>query len=198
MVWVSGPPGAGKTTLVASYLGESGSPAVWYHLDRGDSDPATLFYYLSQAVRHLSLRQAKRLPLLTPEYLPDLEDFGRRFLRNAFARLPAGALLVFDNYHDIAEDSPVHHTLNAALAEVPDAGNVIVISRAPPPAVFARLQLAHTLVALGWEDLCLRAEETAAIAATRVRHLSAEAMEAIHARAGGWVAGVRLLLDRWS
>jgi ATP/maltotriose-dependent transcriptional regulator MalT len=196
VLWVSGPPGAGKTTLIASYLEKSGVPALWYHLDRADSDAATLFYYLAQAVAFSSPRRARRLPLLTPEYLPDLEGFGRRFLRDAFARLPSGTLLVFDNFHEIAEDSPVHRTLNAALAEVPETGNVIVVSRAPPPAVFARLEVTDALVTIGWDELRLSLEETAAIAATRRGDLSSKAVEAIHARTDGWVAGVRLLLDR--
>jgi ATP/maltotriose-dependent transcriptional regulator MalT/DNA-binding SARP family transcriptional activator len=196
VVWVSGPPGSGKTTLVASYLRAVAAPALWYHLDRGDSDPATLFYFLSEAVACLSPPRTRRLPLLTPEYLPDLEGFARRFLRNAFARLPAGACVVFDNYHEVAEHSLVHRTLNAACSEIPQTANLIVISRAPAPAAFARLGVADALATVGWDDLRLTAAETAAIAAARGHATAGGLVETIHVQSDGWVAAVRLLLDR--
>ena len=49
LVWLSAPAGAGKTTLVTDYLASTSTPAIWYQLDAGDTDPATIFHYLSQA-----------------------------------------------------------------------------------------------------------------------------------------------------
>jgi LuxR family transcriptional regulator, maltose regulon positive regulatory protein len=194
VVWVAGPPGSGKTTLVASYLDASRSPAIWYQLDRGDSDPATFFYYLVQAVGAASRSRGRSLPLLTPEYLSDLDGFSRRFFRNAFARLPEGSLLILDNYQEIASDSALHQAVNAAIAEVPNSGNLLVISRMSPPGLFVRAQVAGSLDVLGWEDLRLAPDETAAIVARR-KVLDPQLVATLHERSGGWVAGVRLLLQ---
>jgi LuxR family transcriptional regulator, maltose regulon positive regulatory protein len=195
VVWIAGPPGSGKTTLVASYLEKTSAQAIWYLLDKGDSDPASFIYYLAQAIGAAHRASGKPLPLLTPEYLPDLEGFARRFARTTFQRLPEGYLLVLDNYHEIAADSPLHRMLNAMSAEVPNSANLIVISRAPPPPVFGRARVGGTIETLEWEELRLDPEETAAIVARR-RGFDAKAVAAIHSQSGGWVAGVRLLLER--
>lgn len=41
VVWIAGPLGAGKTTLVASYLEARKHRGIWYQLDAGDSDVST-------------------------------------------------------------------------------------------------------------------------------------------------------------
>src|SRR3954470_7834595 len=41
IVWVSAPPGSGKSTLVASYVEARELRHVWYQADSGDADPAT-------------------------------------------------------------------------------------------------------------------------------------------------------------
>src|SRR2546426_9890797 len=67
-VWVSGPPGCGKTTLGASWLDHASAPYLWYQLDEGDADVATFFYYLSLAAADLEAGEGGRPPPLTPEY----------------------------------------------------------------------------------------------------------------------------------
>ena len=42
LIWVSGPGGCGKTTLVSSYLEARKIPCLWYQVDEGDKEPATM------------------------------------------------------------------------------------------------------------------------------------------------------------
>jgi len=42
LIWVSGPGGSGKTTLVSSYLEDRKIPCLWYQVEEGDKDPATM------------------------------------------------------------------------------------------------------------------------------------------------------------
>lgn len=100
-ICVVGPPGAGKTTLVASWLEASKRGGIWYQIDAGDSDQATFFHYLGLAAQPYARRGQRALPALTPEYLPDVAGFSRRFFRELFSRLPPKFVVVLDNYQDI-------------------------------------------------------------------------------------------------
>lgn len=195
IVWVAGPPGAGKTALIATYLDARKVPGLWYQVDRGDADPATFLYYLGQAARQAAPRKRKPLPLLTPEYLADLPEFARRFFRELYGRLPSKGALILDNYQDVAAKSAFHSVIQEALAEIPDGINVIVISRAEPPHECARA-LANDLIGqIGWEDLRLTLEETAAIAKVR-KELDEETLGSLHDQSNGWAAGLVLMLER--
>jgi LuxR family maltose regulon positive regulatory protein len=196
IAWITGPPGAGKTTLLSGYVESRQRPALWYQIDTGDADIATFFYYLGVAAEVLAeTRHVEPLPALTPEYLPDLPGFTRRFLRQLFAGLPPNALLVLDDYHEVALSSPLHGVIAWALAEIPDGVGCIVASRADPPQECARHSANQVIVTLGWEELRLTHEETAAIALSR--HITDEAVvTASHDRSDGWVAGLILLLGQ--
>jgi len=87
VIWIAGPPGCGKTTLVASYLNARGLPCLWYQIDPEDSDPATFFYYLGQAAKSAAPQKRKPLPFLTPEYQQGIPTFTLRYFEELFARL---------------------------------------------------------------------------------------------------------------
>jgi LuxR family transcriptional regulator, maltose regulon positive regulatory protein len=62
VIWVSGPGGCGKTTLVSSYLQERGVPSLWYQTEEADKDLATFFYHLGRLLRPVSQNAKKTCP----------------------------------------------------------------------------------------------------------------------------------------
>lgn len=190
-IWISGPPGAGKTTLVASWLETRGVPTFWYDADAGDADPAAFFDYLAELARPLLPPRAKRLPYLTPEYLRDLPGFARRFFRRFFAALPPGALLVIDNHH-AAAGHPFDALLREAVGEVPGGAHLIVVSRTEVPSQLLRGVANGLIACIGWNDIRMTPDETAALVRVRFPHASELAAE-LHAVSGGWAAGVVLM-----
>src|SRR5436190_1668203 len=72
-VWIAGPPGAGKTTLVSTYVEARRAPILWYRVQADDADPATFFHYFGLAVAAAGrARRKAALPHLQPEYLLNL------------------------------------------------------------------------------------------------------------------------------
>jgi ATP/maltotriose-dependent transcriptional regulator MalT len=50
-VWIHGAPGAGKSTLVATYLAARGFKPIWYQVDSDDADPGSFFMHLIEATQ---------------------------------------------------------------------------------------------------------------------------------------------------
>ncbi|HEX9079160.1 MAG TPA: BTAD domain-containing putative transcriptional regulator [Desulfuromonadaceae bacterium] len=195
LIWVSAPPGAGKTTLVASWTEARELPALWYRLDAGDGDPATFFYYLGLAARQAAPRYRKPLPIFTPEYQFGLPIFSKRFFEVLSGRLKPPTVIVFDNYHEVPPDSPFHGALRAGLEAVPPGVTVVLISREAPVAAMAGLKAAGGMAALGWEDLRLTLDESEGLAGLCERGgLDPDALRLYHDTAAGWAAGLILLL----
>lgn len=195
IIWITGPPGAGKTTLVADYLDTFALDSIWYQLDQGDNDIATYFYYMSQALVNTDNNTEKSLPPFTPEYLGDLPAFSHKFFRQLFGQLNTPFAVVFDNYHDLPEQSSLHDVLRNGLEEIPDEGCVIFISRLDPPSSMARFQANGKLKVLSWDDLKLTRDESDAIVQLRGYKFSNKALQKLYKRTQGWSAGLILMLE---
>jgi LuxR family transcriptional regulator, maltose regulon positive regulatory protein len=191
-IWVSAPPGAGKTTLVASYLDARRTRSIWYQIDPGDADVSSFFHFLRQALGADKPRK-QRLPLLTPEHSGDIGGFARRFFRIAFAGLARETLLVFDNWQD-CRSNVVDSVLATAISQLPPGIGILVLSREDPGAEFARLRAHKVIAQMGWEDLRFNIEECLALLQSQ-RITDDETARSLHAATDGWPAGLSLLLE---
>ncbi|NJD06263.1 MAG: hypothetical protein FIA97_07160 [Methylococcaceae bacterium] len=196
LVWIDAPGGSGKTMLAASYAEHRGLDALWYQLDERENDTASLFHHLSLAAQQ---REPAAPPLapLTPEYLGGLRSYSRNFFEKLFQRLKPPALLVLDDYHELAEGAALHQLLRDAAESVPVGVNVLVLSRNEPPATYSRLQAHGRLHRLTWAELRLDLQESLGLAELRSDNVAdCRWVEHCHREADGWTVGLILLLNR--
>ena len=194
VVWLTGPPGSGKTTLIADYTARHQIDCLWYQMDRGDADVASFFHFLSEALQQHMGDAHAQLPQFQPECLGDVAAFARSYFREVYRRLST-PLLVFDNFQEIYSDLPLNGVLQQALLELPEDGRVIVLSRTDPPASFASLRARGRLELLGWSELRLTLEECRGVVEVRGASLPDSALGQLYARTQGWAAGVVLMLQ---
>lgn len=190
--WVSAAGGAGKTSLVSSWLDQRGHGVVWYRIDAADRDPATFFHYLGLALAGQRSGRRRPLPHFTPEYLASLRDFTRRYFREFFARLHAPCVVVFDNCHEGTTHSPLEDIIAWALEEAPVGVTIVGVSRKDPGEPFARWMTDTQFVHVAMQDLRLDESEASAIAGARGQ--DGRAVCALLAQVDGWAAGFTLLL----
>lgn len=190
-IWIDAPPGAGKTSLVGSWLDARHIESVWYQVDASDNDLATCISFLVQLARQG--RGRKPLPYLTPEYLHDEAGFARRFVRELFARFSPETVYVFDNCHEAASPA-LHGLLKIAIEELPPSACLVMISRQAPPSEFAKEVANRTLAHLSGDSMHLTLSETRAIV-ERARPDLLPHAKRLQAESNGWAAGLILLLS---
>ena len=193
--WISGPGGSGKTTLIADFLDLKEIPSLWYQVDSLDGDPATFFYYFGRAAESL-LVEEHRPPLLTREYLPQIDIFILHYFETLFQRLRPGSWLVFDNFQDAPAGSPLPRILHTAIQQLPEHLTVSILSRSDPPPLMARFLANRTLKHIGWNQMAFTNHEFMSFLEFSGSKVETPDALRLHLLTRGWIAGVILwLLD---
>ena len=193
IVWLAGAPGAGKTTLVASYLEARHRRHLWYQYDGGDSDSATFLHYLRIAAQQVAGKAAASLPQFTSEPKQDLARFVRSFFRDLFSSVPLPCVIVFDNFHEADATPEQRAALAQGFEEVPDKITIIAISRADPPPEFARLVASGRIARI--DETELRCTEGEAQAILGSQPVDPAQLSRIQRESDGWVAALVLLRE---
>ncbi len=192
--WLEGPPGSGKTALLASFVNAAALDCLWYQVDAEDADPAAFFAcMLAAARRTLGDDAARRLPPPAPEALFGPTGYARRFFAQLFDLAP-NLTVVMDDYHEAPPECPLHDILRVAIEQAPAEALIAVASRSQAPPQLARLRISGVVQTVDWSHLELTADEVAGIAALHGMALGPQQVEHWRDRCGGWAAGLRLLL----
>jgi LuxR family maltose regulon positive regulatory protein len=192
LVVVSTPAGFGKTTLLATWAREAGSPVAWLSLDQDDNDPVRFWRYLAAAIDRAHPGAAERvLTLLSGPTRPSSEAIATELLNEA-AMLPEEVVLILDDYHTITSQ-PVHKEFGFFVARLPARLRLVIASRTDPALPLARLRARGQLAELRAADLRFTATENATLLQeVWGLALTPETIAALDERTEGWAAGLQL------
>jgi ATP/maltotriose-dependent transcriptional regulator MalT len=103
---ISAPAGFGKTTLLAQWLVESGTPVAWLSLEPEDNDPTRFLSYLIAALQTLDAQiGTTALELLHTPQPPSPEAVLAVLVSELTSRDSRDFALVLDDYHVITDES---------------------------------------------------------------------------------------------
>jgi LuxR family maltose regulon positive regulatory protein len=188
---VAAPPGFGKTTLLAAWLGEANRVA-WLSLDQDDNDPARFFIYAVAALR--SVEPELGAQALAAQRTPGagLVDVVLPILLNELAAQATEIVLVLDDYQLITNDE-IHEALAYLIERVPSSFRLVLATREDPPLPLGRLRARGQLAELRAEQLRFSDEETSAFLNDALGlGLSAQDIQRLQVRTEGWPAALYL------
>ncbi len=186
-ILLTAPAGYGKTTLAREWL-QGRDDVAWYRATAASADVGAFSAGLAEAVAPLApgagerVRQRLRVGDATERLARPLAEL----LSEDLEAFPETGVVVLDDYHLLAESTPVEDFLDWLLTLTPI--NVLVTSRRRPGWATARRFLYGEAVEISRDQLAMTDEEAARVLEGR----STEAVRALVRQADGWPAVIGL------
>ncbi len=186
---VTGPPGAGKTTALASWAAAGTAPGqvAWVTLDDYDNRPGSFWSYIAAALDRAGVAVPGGVPAGSGG---DDRGYSRR-LASALARQPLPVVLVLDDLHSITAFRLLEE-LAGVLRYAQPGLRLIAAARADPLLPLHRYRMAGELTDIRAAELSFTVPEAAQLMTQHGITLPAETLELIIKRVAGWAAGLRL------
>jgi LuxR family transcriptional regulator, maltose regulon positive regulatory protein len=187
---VSAPAGSGKTSLLRSWIAETGleDRVGWVSVVRDEHDPQRFWISVLDALRDTDAGSAA-VRALTPAPTFDGGEIVERLLED-LGSLGEPLWLVIDDLEELRSDEAQRQLALLVLRAA--ALRFVLATRSEPRLGLHRLRLEGDLTELRADDLRLSPDEARALFQAHGVRLSETALRRLHERTEGWCAGLRL------
>lgn len=208
---VIGPPGSGKSALLASWVRAGATlsgPLAWLTLDEEDNEPTRLRAHLVATLR----RAGTAGPVAGGDVLAGEPWVERSVpaLLEAFGALSAPTVLVLDDVHEL-RPGPARNAVLQLARHAPACLRVILASRQEPDLPLHKMRAAGELTEVRGADLAFTEAETDELFRRAGVDLTPGQVAQVLRVSGGWAMGLQLAaitrsededcrtcLERWS
>jgi ATP/maltotriose-dependent transcriptional regulator MalT len=189
--------GYGKSTLVSEFAESAGLQSQWYHLSPADRDVIRLSEALLGCLLQLASVPPENSSILTRTQRtehPDYPILSEVLLRQAALVGPEPALIILDDYQNIAGASEVDDLLAALIDGSPPPIRFVILSRTIPRFPLARLKARQEVFVLGQAELAFTREETSQFLKDKMGlDLDELVIDQVQDRTEGWAAGIAMV-----
>ena len=190
---VSGPPGAGRTTLLASWVRSGRAPArlAWISLDGHDDAPAHFWSAVFVALARQGACRTDRLRALAAPPLAFVAADLPLALADALPDDGEPIVLVLDDLQEV-RDSRVMEGLAELLRIAPPGFRMVISTRHDPRLPLPRMRVAGQLAEIRAASLAFTHEEARDLLIGHGLSLPAPEIETLVQRTEGWAGALAL------
>ncbi len=186
---ISAPPGYGKTTLVAQFVGQQSAPVLWHGIEERERDVPNLFAHCLNVLEPL----APQLKHMAAPYGYGAAELAALIADALREHLHTDVIYVLDDVHLLAGAPGAEAWLRAFVTLAPSLCHLVLMSRILPDLPLADMVARREVLAIGQEELRFTPNEIyglgCAILGTAPPN---EKIEELATRLEGWPAGTVL------
>ncbi len=193
--WITAKPGAGKTSLVASWVRGYKKNVLWYNIDDTDANLDNFIYYLHLAVEKAPFFSGVNHDILQIGESADKRQCLEAYFKELFLKAQSSFVIILDNLQKVPDDSFLVKILANLAEDIPFYAQFVILSHNDPGESFIPVQAYHRVELLHENFLVFDITETKAIMKTIASKTSQDTIETVWKLSKGWVLAIILYAE---